>query len=302
MSYRPQRDPFDDGIESLISAMNVSHRLPDVKEPDMESLGKKIIDNAKTRPKFARELTELYTNEDSWLSNFLKQQMAAAKPVPKPEYFGGGHSKSDEPDQDTMSEVGEGGEGGESGSEDGSSEDGDEGERVETTTQKVEGDITMLDFQELTTISRENQVRALSLMKPRNATDIVIEKKGKTSSVKIYENSEEDIANVRSELKRERDTLIKENNVINNNMIKTLNYIVNNKTSIKVTPSNIKSLSAKQKGSPKKRGRPAKQKSGGGSRSRSASSEKPSSASSEKPSGGGSTDAQMAVYGELTKE
>jgi len=287
MPHSLQRDPFDDGMQSLISAMNVPHRVPGARAPNMQQLGRKIINNARTRPELAKEVSEFYTNEDSWLRNFLKQQMAAAKPVPKPEYFGG---NPDKPDQDTMSEVGEGGEGGESGSE-----DGDEGERVETTIQEVKGDITKLEFQELQTISRENQVRAFrSLMMPENATDIVIEKNAKTSSVKIYVNSEEDIATVKSELKNRRDSLIKDNNVINNNMIKTLNYILNNKTSIKVTPSNIKSLSAKQKDSSKKRGRPAKQKSGGGSRSR--------SASSEKPSGGGSTDAQMAVYGELTKE
>lgn len=290
MPHSLQSDPFDDGMQSLISAMNVSHRVPGVRAPNMQQLGRKIINNARTRPELAKAVSEFYTNEDSWLSNFLKEHMNAAKPIPKPEYFGG----TNEPDKDTMSEVGEGGEGGESGSEDGSSEDGDEGEGAEIIIQEVEGDIDLLEFQELTTISREDQVKALSHRMPENATDIVIEKKGKTSAVKIYVNSEENIASVKAELKLVRKLLIEQNDKRNTNMIKTLNSILNSKTSIKVTPSNIKTLPPKQKGSPKKRGRPPKQKSGGGSRSR--------SASSERPSGGGSTDAQMAVYGELTKE
>lgn len=291
MPHNLQRDPFDDGLETVISAMKIDKRLPGPKDENLQSLGKKIINNTKTRPEFARKVSQFYTNEDSWLSGFLKKVVASAKPAITPVYNGGGSvpGKSDEPDQDIMSEVGEGGEGGESGSE----EEG-EGEEAEITIQEVEGDFDLLEFEELTTISREDQVKALSHMYPENATDIVIEKKGKASAVKIYVNSQEDIAAVKAELKEKRRLLKQENHKRNINLIKTLNYILNSKTSIKVTPSNIKTLSPKQKGSPKKRGRPPKQKSGGGSRSR--------SASSEKPSGGGSTDAQMAVYGELTKE
>lgn len=272
MSYRPQRDPFDDGMQSLISAMNVSHRVPGAKEPDMQNLGKKIMNNAKTRPEFARKVTELYTHEDSWLSNFLKQQMAAAKPVPKPEYSGGS------PNDKTVEVSATAGEDNEPG------EEGEEGEGMpvggadtEVSIQDVEGEISIKDFLELPNPTKEDKVKAISNFLPEVADDVVIEKKGKASSIKIYVQSEDDVASVKAELKRMRDELKKETDPIRKrNLANLLDYLLKTKNNaIKVTPANIKRLSPRVK----KSGRGRSTKPSGGTRSRSSSGSKRTPAS-----------------------
>ena len=280
MSYRPQRDPFDDGMQSLVSAMNVSHRVPGAKEPDMQNLGKKIINNAKTRPEFARKVTELYTNEDSWLSNFLRKEIAAAKPAPKPEYFGGS------PDEKTVA-VGE--------SIDAMAGE-DNGQEAEQETaqeapaeivapaqivaiQEVEGTIELEDFLELTKPTKEDKVKAIYKFLPEVADDVVIEKKGNASSIKIYVKSADDIASVKAALKAQKDSLKKEKNARNMNLYNLLDYLLNPKNNaIKVTPTKIMRLQPRAKKT-NKRGRSPKPSSGGGSRSRSSSGSKKTPAS-----------------------
>ena len=285
MSYRPQRDPFDDGMQSLVSAMNVSHRVPGAKEPDMQSLGKKIINNARTRPEFARKVTELYTNEDSWLSNFLRKEIAAAKTVPKAEYFGGspnektvavGDSINATSEEDVMPPglVRAPGE-----REEGAGEEAPDGPF--TTIKEVEGEITQDEFETKTNLTDEDKVRAfrsLNLL-PDVALNVEVVKNGKSSSVKIYVENAEDAKRCREDFLEMQKTLMADDykDPRFNNVKKLIKFaLAKNNNVIQVRPRNLSYVSPP----PKKvtaRGRSSKRS--GEARSRSSSGSKRTPAS-----------------------
>lgn len=233
MSYRPQRDPFDDGMQSLVSAMNVSHRVPGAKEPDMQNLGKKIINNAKTRPQFARKVTELYTNEDSWLSNFLRKEIKAAKPAIKPEYFGGSPDEKTVAVGDSINATAEGE--GDSASEGDSVSEGESeaeeggGEESETIIKEVEGTISQEEFGSKTNLTAENKVRAIrSFIVLPEGVEVQLVKNKRASLVKIFVENEEAIEMVRSQVqdfeKRLKETQYDDPKY--NNLKKLVNFIV----------------------------------------------------------------------------
>jgi hypothetical protein len=280
MSYRPQRDPFNDGLETVISAMKIDKRLPGPKDENLQSLGKKIINNAKTRPEFARKVVEFYTNEDSWLSGFLKKAVASAKPAITPIYNGGGSvpGKSDEPDQDVMDTEGE------SGSESGSESEAERAEGAagaagaagaEVTIQEVSGDFDLDKFEKADTPTRDQQAEAIKSILPPNSS-VVIEKKGKTSKVRIYVENQEGIESLKRTfadmyLRLKDDTDAK-------NMKKLLKFITTPKNNvIIVKPTNVKIIAKKQfkvKKSPKVQSTPN---------------------TPTRPEGGGATKASQAV-------
>jgi hypothetical protein len=244
MPYNLQRDPFNDGLETVISAMKIDKRLSGPKDENLQSLGKKIINNTKTRPEFARKVAEFYTNEDSWLSGFLKKAVASAKPAITPIYNGGGSvpGKSDEPDQDVMDTEGE------SGSESGSESEAEEAERAEgaeVTIQEVSGDFDLEKFEKADTPTRDQQAEAVKSILPPNSS-VVIEKKGKTSKVRIYVENQESIESVKRTftdmylaLKDATDA---------KNMKKLLKFITTPKNNvIIVKPRNLKIIAKKRK-------------------------------------------------------
>jgi hypothetical protein len=285
MSYRPQRDPFDDGMQSLISAMNVSHRVPGAKEPDMQSLGKKIINNARTRPEFARKVTELYTNEDSWLSNFLRKEIAATKTVPKAEYFGGSPNEKTVAVGDSINATSEEnvmppgvfrtpGE-----MEEGAGEEAPTDQSI--VIKEVEGEITQDEFETKTNLTDEDKVRAfrsLNLL-PQAALNVEIVKKGKSSSIKIYVENAEAARMCREEFMEMQKTLMADDykDPRFNNVKKLIKFaLAKNNNVIQVKPTNLSYVSPP----PKKvtaRGRSTKPS--GGTRSRSSSGSKRTPAS-----------------------
>lgn len=247
MPHNLQRDPFNDGLETIISAMKIDKRLSGPKDENLQSLGKKIINNTKTRPEFARKVAEFYTNEDSWLSGFLKKAVASAKPAITPIYNGGGSvpGKSDEPDQDVMGTEGESGS--ESGSEsEAERAEGAEGaEGAEVTIQEVSGDFDLEKFEKADTPTRDQQAEAVKSILPPNSS-VVIEKKGKTSKVRIYVENQESIESVKRTftdmyLALKDDTDAK-------NMKKLLKFITTPKNNvIIVKPRNVKITAKKRK-------------------------------------------------------
>jgi len=259
MSYRPQRDPFDDGMRSLISAMNVSHRVPGAKEPDMQSLGKKIMNNARTRPEFARKVAELYTNEDSWLSNFLRKEIQAAKPAIKPEYFGGNADTSSVPvDSGSEGEGGSESETMEMENEGGGAPQGEqEQQEQETIIKEVEGTITAEEFESKVKLSDEDKVRAIKALELiPEALEVKIVKKGKSSLIRIFVENEQDVERTKEMLKEaHRRVFSSEEYKIPryNNLKKLLDYLINAKNDVvQLKPTRFKYYTPKSKSKSKK--------------------------------------------------
>jgi hypothetical protein len=253
MSYRPQRDPFDDGMQSLVSAMNVSHRVPGAKEPDMQSLGKKIINNARTRPEFARKVAELYTNEDSWLSNFLRKEIQAAKPAIKPEYFGGSPDEKTVAVGDSINATTEQDE--DSGSESGGESASDvEDDGLEVLT--VEGEMSKDKLESMPTLTRVEQVQLLRMILPDTALNVEAVKSGKTLAVRVFVQDEaaavatkKDFKEQQKELKNNPDFKTKSGD----HLRKVLKFVLKKKNNvIQVVPARFKYLSPSPKKASKK--------------------------------------------------
>ena len=246
MPHSLQRDPFDDGMQSLIYAMNVPHRVPGVRAPNMRRLGRKIINNARQRPELAKAVSEMYTNEDSWLSNFLKDHMNAAKPAPKPQYFGGSPDEKTVAAGDSINATAEGGgsdnEGGEGGEAGGESES--EGEEVDVV--EIKDEIAEERLMSEKSLNKMEQVQLLRQILPDTVLNAEAVKRGSTQAVRIFVVDEDAYNRTLEYLKDLRKEA--ENEIYNNrkgeHIRKVLDFVLaNRRKAIRIVPAKFKYFS-----------------------------------------------------------
>jgi hypothetical protein len=242
-----QRDPFDDGLESVISAMKIDKRLSGPKDINMGAMGRRIINIGRVKPELARAVNTFYTDEDNWLRNFLKQQMAAAKPIPKPEYFGSNPDSSSVP----VDNEGEGDSESDGESEGEGAPQGEQGEQ-ETIIKEVEGTITVEEFESKIKLSDEDKVRGIKVLDLiPEGSEVKIVKKGKSSLIRIFVENEQDVERTKEMLKEvHRRVFSSEEQKAPryNNFKKLIDYLINAKNDVvQVKPRRFKYYTPKSK-------------------------------------------------------
>jgi hypothetical protein len=183
--------------------------------------------------------------------------MAAAKPVPTPEYFGSNPGSSSVPVDSASEGEGDSESDGEVGDDDG---DGDiiteplEDEGLEVLT--VEDEMKQEDFESKESLSRTEQVQLLRMILPTTALNVEAVKSGKTLAVRVFVEDEAAAEATKKQFQDELKNSKKDPQYktrLGGHIKKVLNFVVKNaKTVIKVVPARFKYLSPSPKKASKK--------------------------------------------------